>query len=1277
MAINLQVQDGSNITVDFNSGPLDGGLPGGNVNTLQYNDNGVFGGVPTATYANGVLTLGPNSALNITGGTPGQVLTQTGTGLSWTTPASANTVETTGSGLGFSLSNTQIGSTTTVQFNTPTDLQLRSTLNIGNVANLEFATLNPTQNWLRGDGVWANIPNPTFVENSNIANVAYSVSGANVVGPVANATFAQGANTAVQAYNVDGANVNGQVANAAYADSADTAILAFAVDGANVIGPVNNAFNATNATFATTAGSSNYAPYAGNVTLPNQPNITQVGTLLNLAVSGTSNLSNVSNVKIGGGIPGQVLVTDGAGNLTWATMGLGGNGIVSQPAIEFIAPTTANNQQFVAGNLTAFADATFAELYLNGVLQPASIYTITGNTLQINRVVNTGERITIGPVSSAAAANSVPFANVANTANTATNANYSNFSGEAFLVSGGNVAGKVGSAVVADFATVANSVAGSNVTGIVANANYAAFAGEAYLVAGANVVGAVPVATLATLATTAQSVPGANITGVVANANYSSFSNVATVANSVQAAGVIGTVNSANFATFSQTLTGNAQPNVTSVGTLTNLSVSGVSNLFGGTITPNVTGTTTGLTLNSGGVLQNITLNATSNVIDASNNFITNLRDPQQPQDAATKNYVDATAQGLFVKQSVNCATTAPLPSDTTYINGTLGVGATLVFSIANAPVTLDGYPLQNGDRILVKDQVDPVQNGIYVRTTQTTWTRSDDGNIPDELEYGDFLLVVNGIQNAGSGWIQTTNVTTIGTDPVLYNQFSAAGSYTAGAGLQLIGTQFSMLDTTVVPGAYGNATHVGTFNVNSRGQITAATNTPITPYANSLVGNTLSSNVLFSNLTTVGTLANLQVTGAVTVGGNITAGNVTAVTLDGRLSDGNQPNIYQVGALANLQVIGEANLGYAANLVLMGGGANDILTSIDANGNVQWSNTLNLAGANIGNLRVTNSANLGPVGNITISGGLNGQVLTSYGNGSVYWSNGTGGNTSNTAFQPAIEFIAPVDGALQSFTHPNIATFANREFTSVYVNGSLQRQGDYTISGNTLTFSRYLKANAEITVGSTATTVFTGGTVKSITAGVIDPDSIGFNLTTTPDPITENGTVTLTVPSAAQIGAAIANRAYMYACGGSMAAASPLYTPFVFNNVLINRGITYNNTTGLISLQANVDYRLSATMRATNVGGGGSGNISFMWLYANNQPIYPIFGPSPNVDDPGGAEAQAIYVNAATDIDTTTTNEIAFRPTANCQVKLASLSNGTNGFMTDINFRSLIVQQI
>ena len=156
----------------------------------------------------------------------------------------------------------------------------------------------------------------------------------------------------------------------------------------------------------------------------------------------------------------------------------------------------------------------------------------------------------------------------------------------------------------------------------------------------------------------------------------------------------------------------------------------------------------------------------------------------------ANKAYVDSVSQGLDVKNSVEAATTTNLSA--TYSNGTAGVGATLTFG--SAVTTLDGYTLVNGDRILVKDQTNAFENGIYTRTSSTVFTRAIDADTSSDLSGGVFVFVEQGTANGDNGYVFTHNgAPTIGTTNLPVSQFSGAGQITAGAALTKSGNQLDV----------------------------------------------------------------------------------------------------------------------------------------------------------------------------------------------------------------------------------------------------------------------------------------------------------------------------------------------------------------------------------------------------------------------------------------------------------------------------------------------------
>lgn len=294
---------------------------------------------------------------------------------------------------------------------------------------------------------------------------------------------------------------------------------------------------------------------------------------------------------------------------------------------------------------------------------------------------------------------------------------------------------------------------------------------------------------------------------------------------------------------------------------------------------PTTTGTMTAQAINASGA---VSIGAALNM---NSQLINNVLNPVSNQDAATKLYVDTVAQGLSAKPSAVLATAAALPA-CTYANGASGVGSTLT-ATGNGALTVDGTAVTTGMRIVVKNQVAALQNGVYTVTapgsagTPYVLTRAVDFDVPAEIP-GAFVFVEIGTTNGATGWtVASAGPFTIGTTAIPWTQFSGAGTYLNGTGLTLTGNIFSITNTAVTAGTYGGASLIPIIVVNAQGQATGVSTIAVVAPAGTLTGNSLPAGVTASFLTSVGALT----------GGSAGAGfaiNLSTVTLTGQVPAAN-----------------------------------------------------------------------------------------------------------------------------------------------------------------------------------------------------------------------------------------------------------------------------------------------------------------------------------------------------------------------------------------------------
>ena len=555
---------------------------------------------------------------------------------------------------------------------------------------------------------------------------------------------------------------------------------------------------------------------------------------------------------------------------------------------------------------------------------------------------------------------------------------------------------------------------------------------------------------------------GGNITtvGVVAATGNVSGGNI-TTAGEVEATGNItggnvdgGNLVSANFftgtlidGTSNITITNNGNIDLVSAGNSTavisgtGLDITGTvdangAGTFGSIITPSVTGTTGNLTLTAGSSDDYVEIRPTgTGQVHVGGFKIESLGAPTASTDAATKQYVDDLAQGLAIQAPAIVASTGTLATmsggTVTYDNGTAGVGATLTIS-GSTLTAIDGVTLSTDDRIVIKDESTSAHNGIYTYTSSTVLTRATDFDTPTEMAGGDFVFIQQGTIYNDTGWVMTDPVTTVGTSDVTFVQFSGAGSFTAGAGLTLTGTEFSVNIDGVTTDIQG-----GNVVVKTSAQFT-------TPDIGAATGTSLSAtgNVAGGNLTTAG---------VVSATGNITGGNVAGTTgtftdVAGSLTTAAQPNVTSVGTLVDLTVTGNVD-----------GGNINTGGLVDATGNVNGGNltsggvvevTGNVIGGNVTTAGVVaatgnvSGGNLTTAGNIDTTAGIfNGD---GFGISNIAAGNIVGLNLSGISNGTSNVDIATADGNI-TLSVDGTSNVAVIDATGITVGGTIKATGTLT----------------------------------------------------------------------------------------------------------------------------------------------------------------------------------------------------------------------------------------
>lgn len=491
------------------------------------------------------------------------------------------------------------------------------------------------------------------------------------------------------------------------------------------------------------------------------------------------------------------------------------------------------------------------------------------------------------------------------------------------------------------------------------------------------------------------------------------------------------------------------------------------------------------------------TLNATTAVLTAGTVSTT----PSAGNDIVNKTYVDtAVSSGIHFHTPVRVE--SPINLNATYNQpggAGVGVGATLTNAGTQVALVIDGVTMVVNDRVLIFQQTTQTQNGIYVVTNigsgSTNWvlTRSADADTyvaasANGLGEGSAVFVQQGTTGAGGTYVcNTPGTITFGTTNITFAQISSAQIYSAGTGLTLSGTQFSITNTAVTPTTYGTASSVGTFTVNAQGQLTNAVNTTIAIGAAAVSG-------LAASATTDTTNANNITSGS--LGTSRLSGSYTGVTGVGTLTAGtwNASTIAAIYGGTGLTSFAAGDLIYAnssttlarladvavGNALISGGVSADpswgkigLATHVDGT----------LPVANGGTGAATLAANNVLLGNgtsavQTVAPGATGNVLVS--NGTTWTSAAAGGGIPAGTAMLFVQTNAPT-GWTKSTTHDNkalrVVSGAASSGGSVAFTTAFASQGVSGTNANTTATNQ-----AQTAGGTVSTTLNVAGSVSATT---------------------------------------------------------------------------------------------------------------------------------------------------------------------------------------------------